>query len=238
MMNLLLLSNSTNAGQDYLGHAWDAVLSALDGASELLFVPYALADHRAYTAKAADAFAAKGVSVAGLHEYDDPAAAIDRAPAVFVGGGNTFRLLDALKRRNLIVSLHLHAAAGKLYMGASAGTNVAAPTIRTTNDMPIVFPEGFDALGLVPFQLNCHYLDPDPASTHAGETRELRLTEYLEENERPVLALREGTWLRVADGHAEIGGRAVNPEHGPARLFRRGEQPREVSGSADGLLPA
>lgn len=231
MNNLLLLSNSTNAGQGYLEHAWDVVLPALDGATEVAFVPYALADHDAYTQKVRDAFAIHGVSVVGVHESGTPAATLRTAQAVFVGGGNSFRLLHGLKQRNLIVELHKHVAQGKLYMGASAGTNIAAPTIRTTNDMPIMFPEGFDALGLVAFQINCHYLDADPRSTHAGETRELRLEEFHEENEAPVVALREGTWIRVTDGGASIGGTAVDPAFGPARLFRRGEATREISGT-------
>lgn len=230
MKNLLLLSNSTNAGQGYLEHAWNAVLPALDGAIEIVFVPYALADHDAYTQKVREAFAPHGISVVGAHEQGDPVATIRSAQAIFVGGGNTFRLLDRLKQERLIVELHNHVAAGKLYMGASAGTNVAAPTIRTTNDMPIVFPEGFDALGFVPFQINCHYLDADPTSTHAGETRELRLTEFHEENVTPVVAIREGVWIRVQGDVTEIGGAAVNPQHGPALLFMPGEGPREVAG--------
>ncbi|MDA3146953.1 dipeptidase PepE [Leucobacter sp. UCMA 4100] len=230
MNNLLLLSNSTNAGMGYLEHAWQAVLPALDGVTELVFVPYSLADHDAYTQKVREAFAPHGITVKGVHEDGDPVATVRQAQAIFVGGGNTFRLLDRLKQERLIVELHNHVAAGKLYMGASAGTNVAAPTIRTTNDMPIIFPEGFDALGLVPFQINCHYLDADPNSTHAGETRELRLTEFHEENTTPVVAIREGVWIRVHGGVTEIGGAAVNTQYGPALLFTPGEAPREISG--------
>jgi dipeptidase E len=117
------------------------------------------------------------------------------------------------------------------YMGASAGTNIAAPTIRTTNDMPIVEPDGFDALGLVPFQINPHYLDPDPQSRHMGETREERIREFLEENDRVVVGLREGAWLRIEGGEALLRGAG-------ARVFRRGEAPREVAagGRLDPLL--
>ncbi|MDA4892666.1 dipeptidase PepE [Streptomyces sp. MS2A] len=235
-MNLLLLSNSTNAGRAYLDHAWDAVEPVLSGIDELVFVGYALADLDAYTAKVRDAFAPHGVRVIGVHEGADPAGTVRDAHAVLVGGGNTFRLLSHVKRTGLDRALRAHAAAGRPYLSASAGTNIAAPSIRTTNDMPIVFPEGFDALGLVPFQINCHYLDADPDSTHAGETRAQRLAEYLEENERPVVALREGTWIRVADGRAEIGGAAVAPDRGPALLFRRGADPEEVSGDITSLL--
>jgi dipeptidase E len=235
-MNLLLLSNSTNAGRDYLEHAWPAVLAALDGVDELLFVPYALADRDAYTAKVRSAFAAHGVRVHGVHDAIDPVAAVSEARAVFVGGGNTFRLLREVRRLGLDVALRSHAAAGRLYMGASAGTNLSAPSIRTTNDMPIVFPESFEALGLVPFQINCHYLDADPRSTHNGETREVRLREYLEENEIPVVALREGTWIRLATDTAVIGGEAVDPTRGPALLFRRDEPAQEIAGDISVLL--
>lgn len=236
-MNLLLMSNSSNAGSGYLSHAWDAVREALGGATRLVFVPYALADLDAYTAKAREAFAAHGIAVTGAHEESDPAAMIRDAEAVFVGGGNTFRLLKRVRDLGLRAPLRAHTAAGRPYLGASAGTNLAALTIRTTNDMPIVEPGGFDALALVPFQINAHYLDADPSSTHAGETRAQRLAEFHEENDTPVLALREGAWLRVLGERRTIGGRAVTPGRGPALLFRRGTAPVEVEGEVTALLP-
>ncbi|WP_309127777.1 dipeptidase PepE [Microbacterium sp.] len=235
-MNLLLLSNSTNVGLPYLDHAWHVVLPALDGIDEIVFVPYALADHDAYTAKVREAFAAHGIAVRGAHESASPAEAVSGASAVFVGGGNTFRLLENVVALGLDVALRTHADAGRPYLSASAGTNLAAPSIRTTNDMPIVFPGRFEALGLVPFQINCHYLDADPSSTHAGETRALRLAEYLEENETPVVALREGTWIRVREHSIEIGGEAVSPGLGPALLFARGQEPQEISGDITSLV--
>lgn len=236
MNDLLLLSNSTNVGRGYLDHAWDAVLPVLDGIEEVVFIPYALADHDAYTAKVRDAFAAQGIAVRGAHEGASPVQAVAEAAAVFVGGGNTFRLLDRILGLGLDTALREHAAEGRPYLSASAGTNLAAPSIRTTNDMPIVFPGAFDALGLVPFQINCHYLDADPASTHAGETRALRLAEYLEENPTPVVALREGAWIRGAGGRLSIGGQAVDAARGPALLFTRGNEPREIAGDITGLV--
>ncbi|WP_460004771.1 dipeptidase PepE [Microbacterium xylanilyticum] len=230
------MSNSSNAGSGYLEHAWEAVLDALGGAARLVFVPYALADLDGYTAKAREAFAAHGVEVVGVHESGDPVAAIGEAAAVFAGGGNTFRLLKTVREAGLLEPLRAHASAGRPYLGASAGTNLAAATIRTTNDMPIVEPGGFDALGLVPFQINAHYLDADPASTHAGETRAQRLAEFHEENTTPVLALREGAWLRVQGGRRTIGGSAVTPGRGPALLFRRGSAPVEVDGDVTDLI--
>lgn len=235
-MRLLLLSNSTNHASGYLEHALETVLTFLDGAA-LTFVPYALADHDAYTAKVAAALTPHGTRVTGLHEAADPRAEIERAEAVFVGGGNTFRLLDTLQRLHVLAPLAARVRAGLPYMGASAGTNIAGPTIRTTNDMPITQPASFEALGLVPFQLNPHFLDADPGSTHRGETREQRLTEFLEVNDVPVLGLREGTWLSVQDDAARIGGTAVGAAApGPAVVFTRGAAAREVSGDVSELL--
>jgi len=234
-MNILLLSNSTNPGHGFLSHARDEVLHLLGGANRVVFVPFALADHQAYTAKAADAFGELGVTVTGLHAEADPRTAIDSAPAVFVGGGNTFRLLDTLYRLEILETLRDRVRGGMPYLGASAGTNIAAPTIRTTNDMPIVEPPSFEALGLIPFQINPHYLDPTPERTHMGETREERLLQFHEVNATPVLGLREGTWLRVADGSAQIGGVATNGM-APARLFLRGEAPSDIAGDVTSLL--
>jgi dipeptidase E len=231
-MKLLLLSNSTQHGEGYLDHAMTAVRALLGPARELVFVPFALHDRAAYTARARDRFRREGIEVRGLEPRAEEAAAVETAEAVFVGGGNTFRLLDTLQRTGLLDVLRRRARAGMPYLGASAGTNVTAPTIKTTNDMPIVQPASFDALGLVPFQINPHYVDADPASRHMGETREDRLREFLEENDVPVVGLREGAWLEVGDRTLRLGGVRG------ARIFRRGAPPEEVSPGAvlDGML--
>lgn len=226
-MHLLLLSNSTQYGRGYLEHALDTVTAFLPARARLAFVPYALADHDTYTARVRGALEPAGIAVHGVHEHADPVAALRDADAVFIGGGNSFRLLSALYRTRLREAVADAVRAGLPYMGASAGTNMAAPTLRTTNDMPIVQPPSFEALGLVPFQINPHYLDPDPASTHKGETREERLTEFLEENDVPVLGLREGSWLRVEGEAAHVEGAR------PARLFARGAEPREEAAGTD-----
>ncbi|WP_328899969.1 dipeptidase PepE [Streptomyces sp. NBC_00441] len=226
-MHLLLLSNSTQYGRGYLEHALDTVTAFLPARARLAFVPYALADHDTYTARVRGALEPAGITVRGVHEHPEPAAALKDADAVFIGGGNSFRLLSALYRTGLREAVADAVRAGLPYMGASAGTNMAAPTLRTTNDMPIVQPPSFAALGLVPFQINPHYLDPDPAGTHKGETREERLTEFLEENDVPVLGLREGSWLRVEDEAARVEGAR------PARLFTRGAEPRELAAGTD-----
>lgn len=225
-MNLLLLSNSTAPGRAYLEHAREAIAALLGGCRSLLFVPFALADHEAYTDQVRRAVAPLGISVRGAHE-GQARALVAEADAVFVGGGNTFRLVAALHRLGLIDAIADAVRAGLPYLGSSAGTNVAAPTLRTTNDMPIVQPPSFQTLGLVPFQINPHYLDPDPASTHQGETREERLLQFLEENDVPVLGMREGTWLEVGAG-CRLGGSEAG-----ARLFRRGQAPQEVPAGAD-----
>ncbi|MGW1226864.1 dipeptidase PepE [Streptomyces sp. NPDC001478] len=226
-MNLLLLSNSTQYGRGYLEHALETVTAFLPSGGRLAFVPYALADHDRYTARVRAALEPAGISVRGVHASPDPVDALAACDAVFIGGGNSFRLLSALYRTGLREAVADAVRAGLPYMGASAGTNMAAPTLRTTNDMPIVCPPSFETLGLVPFQINPHYLDPDPASTHKGETREERLTEFLEENDVPVLGLREGGWLRVEGDRARVLGAR------PARLFARGAEPRELPSGTD-----
>ncbi|MFJ4919859.1 dipeptidase PepE [Streptomyces sp. NPDC088725] len=226
-MRLLLLSNSTAPGRGYLEHARDVIADHLRGVDELLFVPYALAGHASYTATVEAFMKGLGIRVRGIHT-GDPRQLAAGAEAVFTGGGNSFRLLSALYEHDVLATLRERVAAGVPYMGSSAGTNMAAPTLRTTNDMPIVQPPSFETLGLVPFQLNPHYLDPIPGSSHMGETREERLTQFLEENDVPVLGLREGTWLRRTGDTLELGG----AESG-ARLFRRGHEPAEHGPGAE-----
>jgi dipeptidase E len=221
-VRLLLLSNSTSFGSGYLDHAMAAVRAHLGGIRRLLFVPFALREEAVYTEKAGARFAAEGIEVVRLTADAGGAAALKAAEAVFVGGGNTFRLLEKLQRSGLLDLLKARARAGMPYLGASAGTNIAAPTIKTTNDMPIVEPQGFAALGLVPFQINPHYLDAEASSRHMGETREQRLREYLEENDTPVVALREGAWLLL-----EGEGLRLEGQNG-ARIFRPRQEPEEV----------
>jgi dipeptidase E len=219
---LLLISTSTVFGTRYLEHAFDELRDVLAGVRRVLFLPYALEDHDGYAAKARAAFDEIGYGLDSLHEAEDPRRAVEGAEAIFCGGGNTFRLLDALYHADVVDRIRRRALGGMPYAGASAGSNLACPTIRTTNDMPIVEPPSFDALGLVPFQINPHYLDPDPGSTHMGETREARIREFHEENAVPVVGLREGAMLRVEGDSIELRGRAG------ARIFRRGEEPVEI----------
>ena len=226
MRHLLLLSNSTNHGQGYLDHAMPEVRALLGGVKRLLFVPFALHDRATYEAKARARFASEGIEVDALTADESGRRAVQSAEALFVGGGNTFRLLKTLQDAALLEPLRERARAGLPYLGASAGINIACPTIKTTNDMPIVQPARFDALGLVPFQINPHYLDPDPGSRHMGETREDRIREFLEENDVAVVGLREGAWLRIEGTGGKVGGAAA------ARVFRRGRAPEDLAPGA------
>ena len=219
---LLLISNSTLHGSGYLDHAELELRAALGGIKRVLFVPFALQDRDGYTAQARDRFAAMGHRLDSIHEAADAKAAVENAEAIFVGGGNTFRLLDNLYRFDLLLPIRQRVAAGMLYVGSSAGAVVAAPTLKTTNDMPIVQPPSFVALGLVPFQINAHYLDPDPNSTHMGETREVRINQFLEENATAVVGLREGCMIRVERGVHLLKGTTT------ARIFRQGFDPVEL----------
>ena len=228
---LLLLSTSTLFGGGYLQYAEREIREFLGSVSRVVFVPFALHDHDAYAERVRRQFATMGYEVESLHEVSDMRAAIARAEAIFIGGGNTFRLLKSLYDFDLLEPIRARVEEGMRYMGSSAGSNVAAPTIRTTNDMPIVEPPSFNALGLVPFQINPHYLDPDPGSKHMGETREERILQFLEENQTPVVGLREGAMLQIENGSCELKGSAG------ARLFRRGVEPVELqSGSQIDLL--
>jgi dipeptidase E len=215
-MRLLLISNSTGPDGGFLDHCETEILDFVGEAGPVLFVPFALGDETGYGEKAVERLERMGLMAAWADRADDPVARLGGAGAVFVGGGNTFRLLDRLYATGMLEAVRAAVRSGLPYLGSSAGSNVAGPTIRTTNDMPIVEPPSFRALGLVPFQVNPHYVDRDPDSSHQGETREQRLQEYLEENETPVVALREGALLRVEGETGVLRGSAG------ARLYRRG----------------
>ena len=219
---LLLISNSTLHGSGFLDHAEAEIRDFLGAIDRVLFVPFALHDRNGYAEKARERFARMGYGLESIHEISDKAQAVRGAQSIFIGGGNTFRLLKTLYDFDLLSSIRERVENGMPYIGSSAGSNVAAPTIRTTNDMPIVEPPSFNALGLVSFQINPHYLDPDPNSKHMGETREERLLQYLEENDVPVVGLREGAMLRVEEGVTLLKGSTG------ARIFRKGQEPIEI----------
>jgi len=224
---VLLLSSSTIFGRGYLDHAEAEIRDFLGATARMLFVPFALHDHAGYATRTQARYARMGMEVESLHVSSDYQKAVANAEAIFIGGGNTFRLLKALYDLDLLAAIRARVEGGMPYIGTSAGSNVAGLTIRTTNDMPIVEPPSFNALGLVPFQINPHYVDADPDSTHMGETREERIVQFLEENETPVLGLREGAIARV-EGHSVV----IKGEAG-ARLFRRQHDPEEIAGNSE-----
>jgi len=221
-MQLLLISSSVVYGYGFLDHPEPEIRRFLDERRRVAFIPFALADHDAYTEKVSDRLGQMGLDVTQVHDAND----LKHAEAIFVGGGNTFRLLKTLYERDMLDAIRERVRDGIPYIGSSAGTVIATPTIRTTNDMPIVFPPSFDALSFVEFQINPHYLDADPGSRHMGETREDRIREFLEENDVAVVGLREGSWLRVEGAGGQIGGAAA------ARVFRRGRAPEELATGA------
>ena len=219
---VLLISNSTLYGSGYLDHAESEIRDFLGDLKSVLFVPYALYDRDAYASTAHDRFQRMGYELNSIHTSSNAQAAVDEAEVVFIGGGNTFRLLKALYDFGVLDPIRKRVNAGMPYIGSSAGSNVAGPTIKTTKDMPIVQPPSFDALGLVPFQISPHFQDPDPNSTHMGETQEERILQFLEENDTPVAGLREGAMVRVEDGATVLKGSSG------ARIFRKGLEPVET----------
>lgn len=219
---ILLISNSTLHGSGYLDHAESEIPDFLGPVTRVLFFPFALADQNGYSTRARERYKTMGYALDSLHEAEDKQRAVNDAEAIFVGGGNTFRLLKALYDFEVLDSIRSRVEQGMPYIGSSAGSNIAGPTIRTTNDMPIVEPPSFNALGLVSFQINPHYVDPDPASTHMGETREERILQFLEENNTTVVALREGAMLRVGGGSTTLKGSSG------ARIFRKDRPPVEL----------
>jgi dipeptidase E len=219
---ILLISSSRIHGSGYLDHASDEIARTLAAAMRVLFIPHALFDRREYAGRARARFAAMGRSLDSIDDAPDPRAAVREAEALFLGGGNTFRLLASLYELDVLETIRARVGDGMSYIGSSAGSIVACPTLATTKDMPIVEPPSFRALSLVPFQISPHYLDPDPASTHMGETQEERIRQFHEENDLPVIGLREGAMVRIENGAVALSGVAG------ARIFRRGRQAVEV----------
>lgn len=231
-MRLLLISNSTNAGESYLGWPREHIKAFMDGTGvkDILFIPYAGVglskdgdeeSFNRYEAKVQAVFTDLGLNIYSIHKESDPQEAIREAKAIAVGGGNTFYLVHMLHKLGLMKLMRERVLEGVHYMGWSAGSNVACPTLRTTNDMPIIEPESFECTGLIPFQINPHYLDANPEG-HGGETREQRIEEFLIANRKmPVVGLREATFLQVEGDKITLGGKR------PMRLFLFGHEPEE-----------
>lgn len=226
MKNVLLASTSTLYGEEYLAYLLPELSAFFAGVSEIIFIPFARPggiSHDDYTEKVRETFAALGINVRGLHTFPEPETAIAEAEGFFTGGGNTFLLVQQLHNLNLMEVLKQKVESGIPYLGTSAGSNIGGVNMKNTNDMPIVYPSDFTTMGLIPFNINAHYLDPDPASTHNGETRETRIKEFHVFNDTPVVGLREGSWIRVK-------GEAVTTEGSKnSRIFLAGTVPYELA---------
>lgn len=224
-MNILLASTSTLFGENYLEYLKEELITLFQGIDEILFIPFARPggiSHEEYTQKVSDFFQKINISVRGLHEFADKTEAVNNAKAYFTGGGNTFLLVKTLHEENVMQILKNNIQTGKPYLGCSAGSNIAGINVKTTNDMPIVYPPSFDAMGLVPFNINPHYLDPNPDVKHNGETRETRIKEFLTQNSTKVVGLREGNWIRRIGDRISVEGTQLT------RIFETGKEPYEI----------
>lgn len=224
-MNVLLASTSTLFGGDYLEYIKDEIALLFSDIEEIIFIPFARPggiSHEEYTEKAREFFAKLHIKVKGLHEFENKIEAINSAEGFFTGGGNTFLLVKTLHEENVMDILKLNVEKGKPYLGSSAGSNIGGVNMKTTNDMPIVFPPSFETMGLVPFNINPHYLDANPDLKHNGETRETRIKEFLTQNDVKVVGLREGNWIRRVENKITVEGNQLT------RIFEKGKDPYEI----------
>lgn len=225
MKNLIIASTSTLHGGDYLEYILPELKVHFSSCRSILFIPFAQPggiSHTDYTSKVREAFASINIDVKGLHEFEDYKKAVQEAEGIFTGGGNTFLLVSQLYKFDVMDILAETLKSGTPYLGTSAGSNITGLSMQTTNDMPIVYPPSFQTLGLLPFNINPHYLDPDHHSKHMGETRETRIKEYHAFNTVPVLGLREGSWLDVKGDVIILKGTL------DARVFRRNQPAEEM----------
>ena len=230
MKQLLIASTSTVHGSGYLDYLLDTIRIHFKNVKTVLFIPYARPggmSHEDYTKLVQLVFSKINKTVKGLHEFEHPKDAITNAEGIFIGGGNTFVLVDQLYKINIIETLKTAIESGTPYLGTSAGSNICGLSIGTSNDMPIAYPKSFQTMGLVPFNINPHYLDPDPKSTHMGETRETRIKEFHVFNNVSVLGLREGSWLEVMDQKIILKGALQ------ARLFQKNQLPLELASGSE-----
>lgn len=224
-MNIILASTSTIFGGEYLEYLREELIQLYKGIDEIIFIPFARPggiSHDDYTAKVRAFFETLGIKVKGLHEFDNKTEALNDAKGYFTGGGNTFLLVKTLHEEGLMNVLKSNVEKGKAYLGCSAGSNIGGQNMKTTNDMPIVYPPSFDCMGLVPFNINPHYLDPNPDLKHNGETRETRIKEFLTQNDIKVVGLREGNWIRRINDSITVEGSELT------RIFEKGKEPYEI----------
>ncbi len=225
MTNCIIASTSTLHGSGPLEYLQEALTELYNDVDEILFIPYARPggiSHDEYTIGINNIFKKIGKRIIGIHMVEDPIEALKNAKGIYTGGGNTFLLVDQLYKNNVLEPLKEVIFSGTPYLGTSAGSNICGLTMQTTNDMPIVYPASFKTLGIIPFNINAHYLDPDPTSTHKGETRETRIKEFHNLNPQPVVGLREGSWLRIKHKNVTLEGNLS------ARIFEKNKSPYEL----------
>ena len=230
MKNLIIASTSTLHGGEYLDYILPELKVHFKNCTKILFIPFARPSgisEQEYTEKVSVAFSKINIKVEGLHEFEDKQSAIQSSKGIFVGGGNTFLLVAQLYKFDVMTILAEAVKQGIPYLGTSAGSNITGLTMQTTNDMPIIYPPSFQTLGLIPFNLNPHYLDADVQSNHMGETRETRIKEFHQFNSIPVLGLREGSWLEVKGKKITLKGNLK------ARLFTQNKNPEELNPESD-----
>lgn len=230
MKSIIIASTSTLHGGGYLEYILPVLQTHFKNCKTLLFIPYARPSgisHDEYTQKAKEAFAKINIDVKGIHEYENPQDAVKNAEGIFTGGGNTFLLVTQLYKNNIMQLVSETVKSGTPYLGSSAGSNICGLSMQTTNDMPIIYPPSFQTLGLIPFNLNPHYLDADLQSKHMGETRETRIKEFHAFNSIPVLGLREGSWLEVKGEQITLKGNLS------ARLFKQNQEAQELEPESD-----
>lgn len=225
-MNIILASTSTLFGGNYLEYLKPEIQNLFSETNEIIFVPFARPggiSHEEYTKKAREFFTQINIKVKGLHEFEDKIEAVNNAKGIFTGGGNTFLLVKTLHEENLMDDLKENVENGTPYLGCSAGSNIGGLNMKTTNDMPIVYPSSFECMGLVPFNINPHYLDPNPDLKHNGETRETRIKEFLTQNNTKVVGLREGNWIRKIAQKITVEGKELT------RIFEKNKEPYEIA---------
>lgn len=230
MKNMIIASTSTLHDSGYLEYLLPELSIHFKNCQTVLFIPYARPSgitHEEYTQKAALAFTKININLKGIHEYSDAIGALKNAEGIFTGGGNTFLLVSQLYKNNLLSTLNEVVKQGTPYLGTSAGSVICGLSMQNTNDMPIIYPPSFQTLGLIPFNINAHYLDPDTQSKHMGETRETRIKEFHSFNTVPVLGLREGSWLDVKGETIRLKGNLK------ARLFKQNKAALEIDTNTD-----
>ncbi|KAA0127587.1 dipeptidase PepE [Chryseobacterium sp. SN22] len=229
-MNIILASTSTLFGGQYLEYLKEEIIKLYEGIDEIIFIPFARPggiSHEDYTEKAKSFFNGIDIKITGLHEFADKAEAVNQAKGFFTGGGNTFLLVKTLHEEGLMNVLKQSIESGKPYLGCSAGSNIGGQNMKTTNDMPIVYPPSFECMGLVPFNINPHYLDPNPDLKHNGETRETRIREFLTQNDLKVVGLREGNWIRRTGDRITVEGTEMT------RIFEKNKEPYEIESGSE-----